>query len=75
MVDSWSRLEQSDKAMFFAALVRAAMTKPALGAEMSVYIAVLKDWQAKLSASWRPTLLPWAPNPTNLVAAEPPKPV
>jgi hypothetical protein len=45
VLDSWSRLEQSDKAMFFAALLRAAMTSPALEAELSVYIAVIKDWQ------------------------------
>lgn len=51
VLDSWSRLEQSDKAMFFAALVRAAMTNPALEAEFSFYITFLKDWQAELSAS------------------------
>jgi hypothetical protein len=37
--------------MFFAALVRAVMTKPALESEVSLYIASLKNWQAELSAS------------------------
>ena len=51
VLDSWTRLEQSDKAMFFAALVRAAMTKRALEAELSLHVAFLKDCQAELSAS------------------------
>jgi hypothetical protein len=41
-IAAWERLHESDKAMFFAALVPAAMTKRALEAELSVYISVLK---------------------------------
>jgi hypothetical protein len=48
---AWSRLNESQRTMFFAALIRELMTKPAMQSELMFWIATLQDRQAALVAS------------------------
>jgi hypothetical protein len=48
--NAWARLNEWERMMFFAALVRDLMSKPASQGEVTFWIATLQDWQAALFA-------------------------
>jgi len=47
----WGRLHQTDQAKFFAALLGVVMAKPALEAEVRLFVSVVQEWEAKLTAA------------------------
>jgi hypothetical protein len=48
---AWSRLSDSQRTKFLAAILRDAMTKPAAQSELLFWISVLQDWEASAVAS------------------------
>jgi hypothetical protein len=48
---AWSRLNESERMVFFAALLRELMSKPASRDELWFWLATLQDRQAALVAS------------------------
>ena len=43
---AWSRLNDSQRTKFLAAILRDAITKPAAQSELLLWITILQDWEA-----------------------------
>ena len=46
----WSRLDESSQTKFFAALLHAAMAKPATQSELGLRLVTMDDWDRRIIA-------------------------